>query len=674
MEKNHTEASTKRRTIKEKYKALEVKIKFLLDEITRKKIKNVSDDLVYKKELQGFLDLNNIMIVKKEDGKYCIKNGERGKKTEDLSEEMVQGLKLLGHYIKQDYEERDTADSIVADLQKIINKEENLSDYYEVLEVNSIKGDPNKIAVTVIDKSGNIIENVILPIAFTKYINQNNDYVQEIENKISDLLKEKEAKLDGILNRLLKDIDSQYRNNQEKMSFREKFLKEPFTQEQIIDKILNELREKRKNFEQEIKNYKLIRQDDGIYLKCHNVTSKLPDTMVKKLKLLGFYDEKETSLIEEVFRKTIKALTINKEYHDKEYLTPEGSYISEISTMGDLLSDSDKENGEKISILDGVAVCVSQEKKKELFKKKDDKEQTTDLMSVPVQYEFIKMITQNRKDAFSSEMNILETIKELFLHNTQLFEINSRIINKRLEERELKLKIQIKDGKTQFVAQRGNKELLIDRVISQNILEYMKSEIKTIAEKKSNSNEDKPKIEKTFSINEREFIEYLCKIYRFLEELNKRGYKPNNNYIPKAFYIPKGKSTEIIRIDSIPNRTSLELPYGIGEELQEINEVFNQVIQAVPYFDLSEMIKCIQKSDGLSSNLEKYMKFLISLSRINRYIIGPAKGAKSAFKRLISTQPPTKDAEQYGLVPSMTDGVEKGHTDNIIDVDDKGIK
>ena len=182
MEKNNTEAKTKRITVDAKYEKLEKKLNELLNKITCNKIKTVSE--AYYQELLDFLDSYNIMIVKKEDGNYCMKNGERGKKTKNLSEEMIQGLKLLGYYTKQDYEERDIVNSIVDDMQKTINEEENPSKKYEVLEVNNFNENPNKISVTVIDNSGNIIENVILPIVLTKYINQNINYVNRIESQI----------------------------------------------------------------------------------------------------------------------------------------------------------------------------------------------------------------------------------------------------------------------------------------------------------------------------------------------------------------------------------------------------------------------------------------------------------------------------------------------------------
>ena len=62
MEKNNTEAKTKRITIDAKYEKLEKKLNELLNKITCNKIKTVSE--AYYQELLDFLDSYNIMIVK----------------------------------------------------------------------------------------------------------------------------------------------------------------------------------------------------------------------------------------------------------------------------------------------------------------------------------------------------------------------------------------------------------------------------------------------------------------------------------------------------------------------------------------------------------------------------------------------------------------------------------
>lgn len=658
MEKNTAEAKTKKITIDTKYESLENKINELLNSINTRKIKTVSK--VFYQELLDFLNSNNIIIIKKEDDNYYMKNGERGKKLIPLSESMVQRLKLLGYYTEQDYEERDIVNSIVDDMQKMLNEEETISNKYEILELNNFSKNPNEISVTLIDNYGNKIENIILPIVLTKYMNQNSENTSKIELQILFSL---QKRLDDVLNKLLKDIENEYKDNQENMSFRERFIKEDISQKEIIDDVLNLLKEQREELEQEIKNYKLIREDDGIYLKCQNNSIKLPDSIVMKLQLLGYYDERESALVEEVMNKILDILTISEFYHNKEYLTPEDCYISKISTIGDLSSDT--ENGEKINILDGIAVSINQIKKEKMFKDKNEKDRKETEAILP--YKFVKMITQNNKDAFSTEMEILRTINELFLRDTQISEVNSKEINKILNTRGIILEKKIIDGKIQFVAKKDNQEILIDKKISQNILKYMKSEIISIARSKYINNEEffeeEPQSEEESSedIKERKHEEYLLKTYKLLEKLNDRG------YIAKGISTGITEKNKIYGRNPIPNKIVLTLPYGIEEDLPEINEVFNKIVKTGQYVDPSEllvMIECIKNNEEHDSNFEKYKKILINTKRMVKgkqsiinglnNIIGIFSNKRKTKKYTMSSQqePPTRVIE--GLIPELS--------------------
>ena len=532
---------------------------------------------------------------------------------------MIQGLKLLGYYIEQDKEEESIVKELGESISKfLIGENRDISTKYEILKVNSLSDKPNEISISLKDSSGQM-KNIILPISVTKYINQTPDSIHKILLKL----------LDEILNKSLIEIANEYQKKGKLNSYRAEFLNDDpdeteenktvyYDPDEMVENKLNKLKKGIENFKNAIKDYKLLREDDGIYLEYQNTSIKLPDSMVKKLQLLGFYDEKEEALFEKIVRESIHSLILSEFYHDQIF--PDDCIISEFSTLGDVAPDV--ENTEKYSSLDGLAVYVTQNNCKDegMFNKKGKKDEAT---TIVVPYEFLRNIIQRSNYVFKTEREIAEKINELFLGNTQKIEINSEKINAELQSDIIQLHF-IK-GKEQFVARKGKSRVCVDKKTSRNILQYMKSEITSVAERfytEESKRKEVISVENSKENTFEDYIQHLLTTYRFMEELNKRGYM-----------VKKGMSTEIVDTEEIfvgnLSRIVLNLPY-INKNIEDIDKLFNSIVRNVDSEQLLMMEKFIQLG-GPTSHYDEYKQSLNALIELNKIKYG-AKITLRQFK------------------------------------------
>lgn len=602
MEKNTAE--TKRTTIDTKYENLENKINELLSIINSRPIKDVSN--VFYQELVDFINANNLVLFKDKNGNYNMKNGERGKKFKPLSKEMIYRLKLLGYYIEQDSAEESIIKALVNSMQELLNGENDkgiITGEYEIIEIKSLNDNPNELSVTIIDNTGRKVEGIIIPMVFTRFVRQSIESIAKIEMPILFSL---QKRLDGLLNKLLNDIENEYLESINTESFREKFINGDDSLEDIINGVFEQLHRDSIQLTAFLREFKLLRYKEDIYLQCYNNSLKLPESIVKKLLLLGYYDEKQNALIESVERKILNSLITSAFYHDVEYLTPEDCYFSEISTIGDLVPDNEK--GKPLTNLNGLAICVNQTGKEEMFRDKAVEHNSKETKAL-LPYRFMKIATQSDRDAFGTEMEILSTINDLFLQNTQVSEVNSGAINRVLRQRGITLKMTPIEGEIQFIAKKGKHEILIDKKISQNILAYMKYEIQSVAINEYGNNQDNYEKEQLSAedMEARRHEIHLIKTFKVLAQLQKRG------YTAKAISTGIIEQNTFFARNPMPNKLILSLPYGIEEDFSELNDILNRVINNKQSVDLSEiliMLAVIQSNEEANSNLEEYKQIL----------------------------------------------------------------
>ena len=439
------------------------------------------------------------------------------------------------------------------------------------------------------------MKDIVLPIYFTRSINQKPEYVFKIQGE----------RLDKILSTLLLGIEEKYSgDNVEPKSYRDRFLESDVIEpEEVIDAELQLMKNGCEELRAAIADFDLLKKDDEIYLKCQDEYLKLPNSIVTKLELLGYYDKDQEALVTGAVRSITRAVTERRSYHDDNVILQD-CRVLRVTTLADLVPNG--KDTEIISNLQGLGIYIIQRKKEDtMFASKSEKGKEETIIKAPLPYEFGLRVTKNREDAFSTRMDILSAIKKLFLYNPEEHKIDSGRINEELRNKGIT--IDYLANRRQFIAIKDGQKVLIDRKISQNIFRYVESELATVA-KALYSEEPQPVYDVISSEESQKstfaaYKEYLLRPYKFIEELYRRGYS-----------LIEGETTGIVQSNEIyesnPTSIVLALPYGINGHFKKIDKKFLDIInnggQQYDPKTLLLMQDFIQI--GIESHYEDYVK------------------------------------------------------------------